>query len=227
MGVSFMKKPRYSAKIVEVAPRDAARITASSVQPNRNAGNGPKLSSNHAKIPPDRGRAPASSAIVSAPLSAIRPPNTQAISTAPGAWSCEATLAGTRKIPLPMVTPTRTATAPSSPTVRGSRSPQGSPALPSWGLFSGIRYCCRLAHIGLEGRLRPDAISTTPLGGIEGGIRPLQHGAGSVPPRYRGSGANTTGDAAFVGEPARSVDFPDAVAETLRGRIRFRQFRGG
>ena len=44
-GVSGTKYPQYSAKIVAVAPSAAARITANSVHPNRNAGSGPKLSS--------------------------------------------------------------------------------------------------------------------------------------------------------------------------------------
>src|SRR4029077_12883498 len=77
-------------------------------------------------MPPERGSAPASSAIVSAPHSAMMPPSTQHTRIAPGACHCAATVAGTRKMPLPMVTPTETATVCSSPTERGMRSPQAS-----------------------------------------------------------------------------------------------------
>src|SRR5262245_52512274 len=41
---------------------------------------------------------------------------------------CPAITAGVRKMPLPIVEPTSTATALSSPSLRGSRSPQGSGA---------------------------------------------------------------------------------------------------
>src|SRR3979409_2676624 len=100
-GLMGTKYPRYSAKIVDVAPSADARTTASSVQPNMNAGNGPKLSSRYAKMPPERGNAPASSAIVSAPNTATQPPTTQQRMTGPGSCSWAATVAGTRNIPLP------------------------------------------------------------------------------------------------------------------------------
>ena len=89
-------------------------------------------------MPPDRGSAAASSATVSAPHSAITPPNTQHSMMAPGAGSRPATVAGTRKMPLPMVMPIDTATALASPSERGMRSPQAS-------AISGCPCAC--AHV--------------------------------------------------------------------------------
>src|SRR5579863_8943279 len=77
-------------------------------------------------MPPERGKAPASSAIVSAPQSATIPPNTQHRMIIAGACSCAATVAGTRKIPLPIVMPTDTPTVCIRLTERGMRSPHAS-----------------------------------------------------------------------------------------------------
>src|SRR3989440_2508237 len=55
----------------------------------------------------------------------MMPPSTQQAMIGPGACSCAATVAGTRKMPLPMATPTDTATVCSRLTERGMRSPQG------------------------------------------------------------------------------------------------------
>src|SRR5690348_1387489 len=77
-------------------------------------------------MPPERGSAPASSATDSAPHNATMPPNTQHTRIVPGACSCPATVAGTRKIPLPIATPTETAMVCSRLTVRGMRSPHWS-----------------------------------------------------------------------------------------------------
>src|ERR1700680_4698769 len=77
-------------------------------------------------MPPERGSAPASSATVSVPHSATMPPRTQQTSIGPGAASCAATVAGTRKMPLPMATPTDTATVCRRLTERGMRSPHWS-----------------------------------------------------------------------------------------------------
>src|SRR5881227_1856053 len=77
-------------------------------------------------MPPERGSAAASSATVRAPHSAMMPPSTQQAMIGPGACSCAATVAGTRKIPLPMATPTDTATVCSRLTERGMRSPHWS-----------------------------------------------------------------------------------------------------
>src|SRR5882724_5503687 len=68
-------------------------------------------------MPPERGSAAASSATLRVPHSAMMPP---------GACSCAATVAGTRKILLPMATPTDTATVCSRLTERGMRSPHWS-----------------------------------------------------------------------------------------------------
>jgi hypothetical protein len=78
------------------------------------------------KDAPERGSAAASSATVSAPVSAMVPPSTHASITAPGTPRIPAVPAGTRKMPLPMVMPTNTAPALHNPSRRCSRSPQGS-----------------------------------------------------------------------------------------------------
>src|SRR5467141_2360362 len=77
-------------------------------------------------MPPERGKAPASSATERAPHSAMMPPSTQQTMIGPGACSWAATVAGTRKIPLPMATPTDTAMVCSRLTERGMRSPHWS-----------------------------------------------------------------------------------------------------
>src|SRR6516164_1375313 len=101
--------------MVAIAPRAEARITTSSVHPSR-----------YANTPPERGNAPASSATVSAPHTAMTTPSTQQNSIGPGNCSCAATVAGTRKIPLPMVIPTDKATIWAKLTERGMRSPHSS-----------------------------------------------------------------------------------------------------
>src|SRR5256885_1470658 len=197
-------------------------MTASSVQPNRNAGKGPNASSSQVKMPPERGTAPASSATVSAPHSAITPPNTQHRMTEPGECNCAATAAGTRKIPLPMVRPTRTATASTKPTLRGMRSPHWSACtVPSRALVSDIHYRSRCSHAGLERRLRPYAITPTTLGRVKRGVGTLEHGAGRVPAWHRHRDADTTGYRALVIEPARCIDGLDPVAQTLCYRAGF------
>src|SRR5581483_5333381 len=119
-------------------PRADARSTASSDQPKRKAGSGPNPSSRKAKMPPERGKSAASSAYVSAPARATSPPSSQAARTGPGPSSVAATVAGTRKIPLPMDVPTSTATRLHSPRRRGRRSPQGSePIVIPGGSFAG------------------------------------------------------------------------------------------
>src|SRR5256884_9686855 len=77
-------------------------------------------------MPPERGSAAASSATVRAPHGAMMPPGPQRAMIGPGAGSCAATVAGTRKMPLPMATPTDTATVCSRLTERGMRSPHWS-----------------------------------------------------------------------------------------------------
>ena len=78
-----------------------------------------------------------------------------------GIFRVPATVAGTRKIPLPMVIPTSTAMPSTSPTVRGKRSPHGS--APATALGSGI---CdrRRGHVRLVGGwLRPHTVTAAAL----------------------------------------------------------------
>src|SRR6516164_10541671 len=106
--------------MVAIAPRAEARITTSSVHPSR-----------YANTPPERGNAPASSATVSAPHTAMTPPSTQQNNIGPGNCSCAATVAGTRKMPLPIVMPTDRATIWAKLTERGMRSPHWSATIES------------------------------------------------------------------------------------------------
>src|SRR6516162_1748697 len=119
--------------MVAIAPRAEARMTTSSVHPNRNAGNGPYASSRYANTPPERGNAPASSATVRVPHTAMTPPSTQQNNMGPGNCSCAATVAGTRKMPLPIVMPTDRATIWAKLTERGMRSPHWSATIESRG----------------------------------------------------------------------------------------------
>ena len=73
-------------------------------------------------MPPERGNSTASSAIVSAPNSTTSAPTIHSSAIAPTEPTCSATVLGTRKIPLPIVDPTRTAAALQIPSRRGSRS---------------------------------------------------------------------------------------------------------
>src|SRR5215471_8983312 len=56
----------------------------------------------------------------------MTPPSTQQSSIGPGNCSCQATVAGTRKMPLPIVMPTDKATTWEKLTERGMRSPHWS-----------------------------------------------------------------------------------------------------
>src|SRR2546430_2082475 len=77
-------------------------------------------------MPPERGNSAASSAYVSAPHSVTAPPSTQ-LSRNSGTSSTRCAIAaGVRKMPLPIVEPTSTATALHRPRRRISRSPQRS-----------------------------------------------------------------------------------------------------
>src|SRR5256885_12918402 len=77
-------------------------------------------------MPPERGNSAASSAYVSAPHSVTAPPSTQLRRDSGTSSTGCAIAAGVRKIPLPIVEPTTTATALHRPRRRGSRSPQRS-----------------------------------------------------------------------------------------------------
>src|SRR2546423_12643816 len=111
---------KYSEKVVEIAPSAAARMRTSSAQPKRKAGSLPQASRMKTYTPPVRGNAPATSANVNAPQRANNPPVSQIASSGAGPGSLSAILAGDRKIPEPIVEPTRTATALHNPRRRGS-----------------------------------------------------------------------------------------------------------
>src|SRR5881396_1978390 len=123
-----IERSRYSANGVAIAPSADARISTSSVHPNRNAGNRPKPSRMYTYTPPERGNSAASSAYVRAPHNASNPPSTHTPNIGSGVGTRSAMTAGVRKIPPPMVDPTSTATALQKPRRRGSRSPQRSVA---------------------------------------------------------------------------------------------------
>src|SRR5688572_26193801 len=101
-----------------MAPSDAARMITSSAQPKRNAVTRPHASRMNTYIPPVCGYAPDSSASVSAPHSANSPPATHTDMSGSGPGSLSVMPAGERKIPEPIVDPTRTATALQSPSWR-------------------------------------------------------------------------------------------------------------
>src|SRR5688572_9790019 len=86
----------------------------------------------------------------------MAPPRIHATTTGPGSWSLSATLAGTRKMPLPMVDPTSTAMALQSPRCRGRRSPQASAAgcecIAKCSLDKGLPQAV-LSHVGFPGRI--------------------------------------------------------------------------
>src|SRR2546426_11915960 len=101
-------------------------MTHSSAHANRNAGSGPNDSRTNTYTPPERGNAAASSEYVSAPHSTTIAPTTQARRNSGTSSMRWATLAGVRKMPLPIVEPTSTATALHRPSRRINRSPQRS-----------------------------------------------------------------------------------------------------
>src|SRR2546428_288455 len=90
-------------------------------------------------MPPERGNSAASSAYVSAPHSVTAPPSTQ-LSRNNGTSSTRCAIdAGVRKMPLPIVEPTTTATALHKPRRRGSRSPQRSSGAAEGGREADMR----------------------------------------------------------------------------------------
>src|SRR5690348_11379625 len=105
-------------------------MTESSAQPKRKAGNSPHPSRMYAYIPPVRGYAPATSARARAPQSAKSPPTAQTVSIGAGPGSFAAIPAGERKIPEPIVDPTRTATAVQRPILRGRAVRGGGAFMP-------------------------------------------------------------------------------------------------
>src|SRR5258705_3154887 len=125
-GSAPMVRSVYAEAVMPIAPNAPGRMIQSSAQANRNAGSGPNDSRTNTYTPPERGKAAASSEYVSAPQSTTTAPSTQA-SRKSGTSSMRcATLAGVRKMPLPIVEPTNTATALHRPRRRMSRSPQRS-----------------------------------------------------------------------------------------------------
>src|SRR3569833_628592 len=200
------------------------------------AGSGPKLSSRYAKMPPERGNAPASSAMVSAPNRAMTQPSIQHRMAGPGSWSWAATVAGTRKIPLPIVAPTSTATALTSPTCLGRRSPHRSASPPTPapprasvlapssvgpdGVFciKSSGFCCKSVHArrGLGRVFRYYAIASVSLRSIQRKVSSFKHGAG----RIRAGVGHCAPDARryppVVRAPAGSVDCHDRLSKPLR-----------
>ncbi len=109
-----------------IAPYAPGRITHSSAHANKNAGSRPNDSRTNTYTPPERGNAAASSAYVSAPHNTTTAPTTHASRNRGTSSMRCATLAGVRKMPLPIVEPTSTATALHRPRRRVKRSPQRS-----------------------------------------------------------------------------------------------------
>src|SRR5688500_4284811 len=111
---------KYSAKVVAMAPRAAARMMLGPPQPYRNAGNFPQASRRYTYGPPLRGTAAASSATVSAPHSANTPPATHTSMIPVTLGTRSAIAAGDRNVPDAMTEPTGIAIADQRPMVRGS-----------------------------------------------------------------------------------------------------------
>src|SRR5262245_50391422 len=109
-----------------------------SAQAKRNAGSGPNASRTNTYTPPERGKAAASSEYVSAPHKTTTAPTTHASRNSGTSSIRCATLAGVRKIPLPIVEPTKTATALHKPSRRINRSPQRSAGI--IGVDMGMQY---------------------------------------------------------------------------------------
>src|SRR3954468_12617923 len=125
-----------------MAPSDAARMSTSSDQPKRNAGMRPQPSRMNTYAPPVSGKAPESSARVSAPQSANSPPAIHTAMSGRGPGSLSAMPAGERKMPEPIVDPMSTATALQRPSWRlrdGARSDGTLPAEAGmrWGGWGG------------------------------------------------------------------------------------------
>src|SRR5258706_8771746 len=139
-----------------IAPYAPGRITHNSAHANRNAGSRPNDSRTNTYTPPERGNAAASSEYVSAPHNTTTPPTTQARRNSGTSSTRCATLAGVRKMPLPIVEPTRTATALHRPRRRVSRSPQRSTrgALMRFGNIHFRAYDATLHVAGVDGRSR-------------------------------------------------------------------------
>src|ERR1700752_3499653 len=116
----------YADAVMPIAPKAPGRMIHSSAHANRNAGSGPNDSRTNTYTPPERGKAAASSEYVSAPHRTTMAPRTHASRNSGTTSMRWATLAGVRKMPLPIVEPTNTATALQSPRRRISRSPQRS-----------------------------------------------------------------------------------------------------
>ena len=99
-------------------------------------------------MPPVCGKAPATSACVSAPHKASAPPTIQIEKSGSGPGSRSAMLAGERKMPEPIVVPMTTATALHKPSRRGSA--EGGSTV----VDSGMGQYARLRVVVGEGRGR-------------------------------------------------------------------------
>src|SRR4051794_55213 len=118
-------RPREAAKptaLAAIAPENPA---TNDVQPVKNAAAGPNASRRYTYSPPAFGRSAASSAYDIAPANASTPPASHAPIMRPGCGTSVATMAGVRKMPLPMTFETMMAAASSVPS-RRSRSGGGA-----------------------------------------------------------------------------------------------------
>src|SRR4030095_2257324 len=109
------ERSRYSLKTVAMAPMAEARISTSCDQPNRNPAIGPHPSRTNTYHPPVRGNVAASSATVRAPHNEITPSGPHTSIIIGGSGTRDATTAGVRKIPEPMVMPMTSPVADQNP----------------------------------------------------------------------------------------------------------------
>jgi len=110
-----------------MAPSADARISSSSVQPNRNAGSRRTLPGCRRTRRPS-GEQRGQLGVRERAAQREQAPKIHTPNIGSGAGTRSAMIAGVRKMPPPMVEPTSTATALHRPSRRGSRSPQRSAA---------------------------------------------------------------------------------------------------
>src|SRR5947208_6305149 len=150
----------YADAVIPMAPNAPGRMTHSSAHTNKNAGSGPNASRTNTYTPPERGKAAASSEYVNAPHSTTAAPSPQASRNSGTSSTSRATPAGVRKMPLPIVDPTSTATALHRPSRRVRRSPQRSAGIKGadmrWGNIHFAPYdALQNARLGRRGVYLP------------------------------------------------------------------------
>ena len=114
------KRARYPAKLSATAAIAPLAMRSRIIHPCRNATSGPNASRMYTYGPPASGSIAPSSAKVSAPASATRPPPAQTPRIHADVGSARPTSAGVKKIPLPMMPPTTSNDADASPSSRRS-----------------------------------------------------------------------------------------------------------